>query len=135
MATDILSGGFGSLPLAGTVYPSASYIAAPTPGPGNGEFGALMATGLIVVIDITAFVGTSVTFNIEGFDPASGKWYLLLASAALAAVATTVLRVDPRIPVSANVVAQASLPSRLRVRPVNSAITTLNYSVGATLTV
>lgn len=135
MATDLIAEGRYTLPAAGVIYPSASYIVDPVPAAKNGEFGGLGATGLVVVVNITAFTGTSITFNIEGFDPASGLWYLLLASAALAAVATTTLTVDPRVPQVTNVTAQKPIAPRMRVRPVGSAITTLNYSVGAALVV
>jgi hypothetical protein len=75
--------------------------------------------------------GNTLTVNIEGFDPASGKWVTLLTSAGLVAVATTQLHVSPYMTASANVVAQLSLPEVIRVRPVKSGTTTtLTYSIG-----
>lgn len=73
--------------------------------------------GLHLVIDITALAGTAptLTVTIQGKDPISGKYYTLLASAVLAAVATTVLRVYPGGPVTANLAANDALPRIWRV--------------------
>lgn len=70
------------------------------------------SAGVKVVIDITAISGTSptLTVTIEGRDPASGKTYPILVSAALATVSTTVLTVFPGIAVTANVAASDHLP-------------------------
>lgn len=75
--------------------------------------------GLHLVIDITAVGGTpTLTVTIEGKDPTSGKYYTILASAALSAVATTVLKVYPALAASANVAANDVLPSTWRVKAV-----------------
>jgi hypothetical protein len=73
--------------------------------------------GLHLTIDITAITGTTptLTVTIQGKDPVSGKYYTLLASAALAAVATTVLRVYPGLAAAANLVANDALPRNWRV--------------------
>lgn len=130
MAADLMAVGFGNYPKAGTAIASGDYKAAdPTPA----EFGTLGAVGLTVVIDITvqSGAGNTLTVNVEGFDPASGKWVTLLTSAGLVAVATTAIIVDPRVAASANVVAQKPLYEKMRVRPVKSGTTTtLNYSIG-----
>lgn len=57
------------------------------------------ATGLTVVVDITAITGTSptLTVTIQGKDVASGKYYTILAGAALTATGTTVMRIYPGI--------------------------------------
>jgi len=92
--------------------------------------------GLTVVVDITAITGAGATMTvvIEGKDPVSGKYYTLLTSAALAAVATTVLRVDPRIPGSANVTAQLPMPKTWRVRATIAGTTpAVTANVSATL--
>lgn len=75
------------------------------------------ARGLKLVIDITALAGTSptLTVTIQGKDPVSGKYFTILASAALAAVATTVLTVYPGLTAAANVVANDVLPRDFRV--------------------
>lgn len=70
---------------------------------------------ITAAVDITAVTG-SLTVTIQGKDPASGKYYTILASAALAAVATTVLRVFPGAAVTANVSANDVLPKTWRVQ-------------------
>jgi hypothetical protein len=91
-------------------------------------------TGLIVVIDATA-KGTapSVTFTIEGKDPTSGKYYTILASAAVSTVSTTVLRVHPQLTAAANTVAKDMLPAVWRVNVTVGNADSLTYSVGASM--
>lgn len=88
--------------------------------------------GIKLVIDITAISGTSptLTVTLQGKDTASGKYYTLLASAALNAVATTVLEVFPGAAVTANVSANSQLPRTWRV---NTAIGGSTPSVTATI--
>jgi len=73
--------------------------------------------GIEVVVDITTLGGTTPNYTvvIEGKDPVSGKYYPLLTSAALAAVATTVLTVYPGVTVAANLAASRPLPPTWRV--------------------
>lgn len=73
--------------------------------------------GCHAVIDITAISGTNptATFTLQGLDSVSGKYYTLLASTALAATGTTVLRVFPGATASANAAANDILPEHFRV--------------------
>src|SRR4051794_21944112 len=65
----------------------------------NGAF-----RGIKIVFDVTAVVGAgSFTVKVEGKDAASGKYYPLLAGAAVAAAATNVYTVYPGLPATANV--------------------------------
>jgi hypothetical protein len=77
----------------------------------------ISAIGLKLVVDITAITGTtpSLTVTIQGKDKASGKYYNILTSAALAAVGTTVLTVYPGVAAAANVSANDILPATWRV--------------------
>jgi hypothetical protein len=76
-------------------------------------------TGCHIVIDITTAGGTpTLTVTLEGKDEVSGKYYTILASAALATVATTVLRVFPGAAVSSNVSANDMLPRVIRLSAV-----------------
>jgi hypothetical protein len=86
-------------------------------GVNGGDQTNTLFRGLKLVIDITAISGTSptLTVTVQGKDPVSGKYYTILASAALAAVATTVLTVYPGAPATANVSANDVLPSTWRV--------------------
>jgi hypothetical protein len=97
---------------------SAITLVAASVSTDSGDLSNPYARGLTVVVDITALGGTTptLTVTIEGKDPLSGKYYTLLASTALNAVATTVLKVYPTIPAVANASAQAPLPKTYRVR-------------------
>lgn len=76
--------------------------------------------GMHLVIDITAITGTTptLTVTIEGKDPTSGKFYTILASAALNATGTTVLKVYPGLTAAANTVANDVIPRDFRVKAV-----------------
>lgn len=78
----------------------------------NGAF-----RGIKVVVDVTAITGTTPTYTvtIQGKDQASGKYFTLLASAALSATGTTVYTVYPGAPATANVSANDVLPKTFRV--------------------
>ena len=92
--------------------------------------------GLHLVVDITAISGTSptLTVTIEGKDMTSGKYYTILASAALNATGTTVLRVYPGLAASANVTANDALPACWRVKAVAGGTTpTITATIGASL--
>lgn len=73
--------------------------------------------GVHVVVDITAISGTgpSLTVTVQGKDTVSGKYYTLLASAALSATGTTVLKVYPGLTAAANSVANDIAPDTIRV--------------------
>lgn len=74
-------------------------------------------SGIKLVIDITALTGTTptVAVTLQGKDTTSGKYFTILASAALSAVGTTVLTVFPGATASANVAANDILPRTWRV--------------------
>jgi len=73
--------------------------------------------GVQVVVDITAITGTgpTLTVKLQGKDAASGKYYDLLTSAALAATGTTLLTLYPGAPSTANVSIPQVLPATWRV--------------------
>jgi hypothetical protein len=83
----------------------------------GGDLDCAGDTGVVVVIDITAITGTTPTavFTLQGKDPPTGKYYTILASAALSTVSTTVLRVYPGLTTTANLVANDVLPDTFRV--------------------
>jgi hypothetical protein len=89
---------------------------------------------LDVVVDATNVgVGPgTVTMTIDGKDPASGKYYNLLTSAALNAVATTVLRIGPGLTPIANLTVNQALPGIWRVTAtvaVNAVTATIGFGV------
>lgn len=89
-----------------------------------------------ITIDITAITGTAptATFTVQGKDALSGKYYTILASAALNAVATTVLRVGPGLTAAANLVASDVMPRCFRVIcTTGGTVTDLDATVGVSL--
>jgi hypothetical protein len=90
--------------------------------------------GLKLTIDATAEADTAeVTFTLQGKDQASGKYYTILASAAISAVGTTVLTVYPGITAAANVSVSDVLPAIWRVAVTVADADSLTYSVGVDL--
>lgn len=90
--------------------------------------------GVTLTVDVTAVPGTdTVTFTLQGKDPASGKYYTILASAAVSTTGTFQLRVYPGLTAAANLTASDVLPLDWRVAVSHSAGTNFTYSVGAQL--
>lgn len=90
--------------------------------------------GLVVVIDCTAIdASPSVVFTIEGKDPTSGKYYSILASAAIVGTGTTVLRVHPELTAAANTVAKDMVPAVWRITATHADSDSITYSVGASM--
>jgi hypothetical protein len=89
--------------------------------------------GALVIIDFTTRTGAAtLTVTLQGYDYTSGKWYTLIASTALAAVATTQLLSYPGATVVANSVGQWGVPSKFRVQAVVAA-DTATFSIGLEL--
>jgi hypothetical protein len=119
--------------LAVTCYASAARTATPTAMADQTNLGH---RGLHVVIDVTAVTADpSVVFTIQGKDSLSGKYYTLLASAALVTTGTVVLKVYPGITVAANLSVSDVLPRTWRVIAVHGDTDSITYSVGASLEV
>src|SRR5512139_1903352 len=96
---------------AGALITFAAQGAGTTP---SARLSNLSGKGVKVVVDITAITGTgpTLTVTLRGYDNASGKSFTLLASAALNAVATTVLTVYPGAAVTANLSANDHLTAQ-----------------------
>ncbi len=101
---------------ANTFY-TALRLTAAAASSNSGDLDNLAGSAVAFVIDITAITGTTptATFTVEGKDPISGKYYTILASAALAATGTTVLRVFPGATAAANLSANDFVPKVFRV--------------------
>jgi hypothetical protein len=90
--------------------------------------------GVILVIDVTAAPGAqNLVVTLEGVDPVSGKFWSILASAAITAISTTVLKVFPGLTASANAVANDVLPPAWHVKVTNSGAGSWTYTVAAHL--
>lgn len=119
-----------SVPTAKTLLPSAARTTAQT---GDDQIN-LGHRGLHCVIDITAVAGSpSLTFTLQGKDRVSGKYYTLLASAALTGTGTTVLRVYPDLTAAANLVVNDVLPECWRLIVAVGTADSVTYSVGVSL--
>lgn len=86
--------------------------------------------GAVVVIDVTTFTSGTYTFTVQGRDPASGKYYTILASAALGATGTVVLRIYPGLTAAANLTVSDVLPTAWRVSAAGAATPNMVFSVG-----
>lgn len=113
-----------------TVFSSAARTGTPTPFDGVNY----NAVGLHLVIDCTSVTSSpSVTFTIQGGDAVSGKYYTVLASAAIVGTGTTILRVYPGLTAAGNLVASDILPRTWRVIATHGNSDSITYSVGASL--
>jgi hypothetical protein len=93
-----------------TVLPSAARTTTQTqPDQANANFDAIELT-----LDVTAVGTGSQTLSLQGYDEAAAGWRTLLASAAIVAVSTVVLRYGPTMPIVANASAAGYLPKRWR---------------------
>jgi len=85
----------------------------------------------VFIIRVTGTAGTtpSITFTINGIDPASGASYTVLASAAVTTDGTTILRVGPGFTAAANAAVNDMLPGKFSITG------TLSGGGGQTMTV
>jgi len=89
--------------------------------------------GVVLVLDMTVPGTGSVTLTIQGKDRMSGKYYTLLAGAAITTVSTNVYTVFPGAAVAANVSANGTLPDLWRwIVTANNANPT-TFTVGFTM--
>jgi hypothetical protein len=89
--------------------------------------------GVIVVLDMTNVGTGSVTITIQGKDVASGKYYTLLAGAAVVTNVTNVYTVYPAVTAAANVSANSPLPRTWRVVVTANNANPASYTVGASV--
>lgn len=102
----------------------------------SGSLSNFAARGVQVIVDVTAATSTpSTVFTIEGFDVVSSKWYVLLTSAAIVGVSTTLLTVYPGVTVAANVAVSQVIPRTWRVVATHGNANSQTYSVGAVILV
>jgi hypothetical protein len=87
--------------------------------------------GIIVVLDMTTVGTGSVTLEIDGKDPVSGKYYALLTGAAVTTNSTNVYRVYPGLTAAANATANDVLPRTWRIKVTANNANSATYSVGA----
>jgi hypothetical protein len=81
-----------------------------------------------LIIDITAWTAGSLTVTVRGKVPVINKTYTILATAALVAVATTVLKIGPALTAAANAVANDFLPHDFEIFFDHADATSITYS-------
>lgn len=91
--------------------------------------------GIIAVLDMTVVGTGSVTLEIDGKDPVSGKYYTLLTGAAVTTNSTNIYRVYPGLTAAANATANDVLPRTWRLKLTANNSNSATYSVGAMLIV
>jgi len=89
--------------------------------------------GIHVVLDTTVIGTGSVTVSIKGYDPASGKYYTLLAGAAVTTNTTKVYSVFPGATAATNVTANDFVPRNFRITVTANNANAAVYSVGASV--
>lgn len=89
---------------------------------------------IVVNVSVITGAGATITFNLEGWDPASASWFPILVSAGLVATGAVVLQAGPDMVAVNNLASAQILTDTLRLRPVRSGTTTtLNYSASVTV--
>lgn len=84
--------------------------------------------GGLLMINCTARAGaSSVVFTIAGVM--DGAAYTILASAAIAATGTTVLRIHPELTAAANTIAKDVLPQAIKVTATHANGDSITYSL------
>lgn len=107
--------------------------AARTTNQTSADYDSLGCRGIKVVLDMTNVGTGSVTVTIQGKDESSGKYFTLLAGAAVTTNSTNVYTVYPGLTASANAVASDVLPRTWRVTVTANNANPATYSVGCSL--
>lgn len=90
--------------------------------------------GILIALDMTnATALPSVSLSIKGKDKTSGKYYALLAGAAVTTVSTNAYVVYPGVAVSANVAVSNVIPDTFQIVVTANNANSGTYSVGYSL--
>lgn len=89
--------------------------------------------GIAVILDMTSVGTGSVTLEIDGKDPLSGKYVSLLTGAAVTTNVTNVYTVYPALVAVANVTASAALWKTFRIKVTANNANSATYTVGYVL--
>lgn len=111
--------------LASTAQTAASVVSADIQNP--------YWRGGIFVVNVSAYTSGTYTVTVQGQDVLTGAYYTILASAALGATGTTVMRVYPGITVAANLSVAEPLPRVFRVTLTGASTPVATLSVSYTL--
>lgn len=81
--------------------------------------------------DLTAVSGSaSLTITISGYDPTSTKYYTILTSTAITTTGTTIFKVGPSLPGTANLTANDFLPESWKFVITHATSDSVTYSIG-----
>jgi hypothetical protein len=97
------------------------------------DFSNLSGQALVVVLDMTTVGTGSVTLTINGKDTASGKYYLLLAGAAVITNSTNRYIVNPQLTAAANAIAKDMVPTVFQLVVTANNANAATYTVGYNL--
>lgn len=89
--------------------------------------------GIIAVLDMTTVGTGSVTLEIDGKDPVSGKYYAILTGSAVSSNVTNIYRVYPGLTAAANATVNDVLPRTWRIKVTANNSNSAVYSVGCIL--
>lgn len=116
--------------VAATLLASASRTTTQT----SADIPTYNAKAITVILDVTVVAASpSVTVTINGKDPASGKYYLLLSGAAVLTAVTNVYSVGPGIAETSNVSTSKFLPAIIQIVVTANNANAGTYSVGTNL--
>jgi len=90
----------------------------------------LRGRGVIATINVTTAGTGSVTLSIQRYDPATGAWVDMLASAAVTTATSASITIYPGLTAAANSVASAVLPRGWRVAVTHNNANAITYVVG-----
>lgn len=124
------------LDLGNTDLPALLTMTAASSGSASADQTNLNGRGAQIGVNITALTGTAPTLTvvIEGKDAASGTYYPLLQSVAIAATGFTQMTVYPGLTAAANVASIQPLPRVWRVRTIIGGVTpAVTATVGASV--
>ncbi len=91
------------------------------------------ARGIAVVLDVTSAGTGDITLTIEGKDPASGKYVVLLAGVSVTTNSTNTYTLFPGATVAANVSENATLWRKWRIKVTANNANAMTYTVGYVL--
>jgi hypothetical protein len=117
-----------------TVLPSAARTTAPDTQEFEVTGRGYEYRGLHLIIDATVVTSTqTLTVTVSGVDRVSGKLYTLLASAAITAASTVVLKIGPDLTPVNNLAVNDYLPPVFRVSVALENSLTATYSISGML--
>jgi hypothetical protein len=115
---------------------TAATLTAQTASGNTGDLPNKEGKGVIVGVNVSAASGAAVSYTVtvQGKDEASGEYYDLLSSAAIAATGFTKLVVYPGVTVAANAALSHPLPKIFRVKwVIAGALTAITGTIGVSI--